>query len=108
MMAKKILTQAAYDDDNVQGLADQVKGQALAVKQTFDKASVDIKVYNNTGLLVELADETQGASGANTIGNAMTGVAGDNVGDNLVNIKTQLDGLVVGMTPPGSDIRADT
>jgi lysophospholipase L1-like esterase len=102
-MAKKTLTQAAYDVNNIQNQPDQVVGQATALKTTFDKTGSDAKIYNNTGLLVELSSETPNATGANAIGSeAIMNVGIDNVGDELKSAKAQIDSLAVDMLPPGT------
>jgi len=101
-MAKKILTQAAYDVDNIQNQADQVKGQATALKTAFDKTGSDAKIYNNSTLLSELASEIANDSGANAIGSEGVFNSATNVGDELKGAKEQIDGLVVGMVPPGT------
>lgn len=89
-MAKKILTQAAYDVDNVQQLPVQVKGQASLVQQTFDKTGLDQKTYNNTTLLSELQSETANDAGANAIGTEGT-FGTNNVADELKAAKVEID-----------------
>jgi len=91
-MAKKTLTQSTYDTDNIQSLANQVKGQATALKVSFDKTGNDAKTYNNGSLIVELQSETPNATGANAIGSEAimdTGIT--NVGDELKSAKVQID-----------------
>lgn len=99
-MAKKTLTQAAYDVDNVQGLADQVKNQAALVKQTFDKTGSDAKTYNNNTLLVELQSETPNDSGAHAIGLNTANTVADNVADELDLIRQAGSGTI----PPDDSI----
>lgn len=101
-MAKKELTQASYDVDNVQSLPVQVKGQASLVQQTFDKASLDARTYNNDTLLSELADETLDASGSHTIGHNSTNITADNVGDALTENRQAIVDAILGQIPDGS------
>jgi len=99
-MADKILTQAAYDTDNIQSEADQVKGQATALKVTFDKTGNDAKIYNNTGLLVELQSQTLNSSGAHAIGLNTPDTVATNVADELVLIRQAGSGAL----PPDDSI----
>ena len=48
------LTKLLTDVSNIQALADQVKGQATTLKQTFDKAGNDVKTYINDTLTAEI------------------------------------------------------
>jgi len=100
-MAKKILTQAAYDTDNIQSQPDQVKGQPTALKLAFDQTGIDAKTYTNTTQLAELQSETPNDAGANAIGAEGT-FGTDNVGDELKAVKDALDGVVLGQIPDGS------
>jgi hypothetical protein len=91
-MSKKTLTQATYDDNTIQSLPDQVKGQASQIKQDFDYAAIQQKSYNNVTLLPELQSETEGDSGANAIGYGLGTVPSvDNVADMLNYLKTRVD-----------------
>jgi len=93
-MSKKTLTQSTYDTNNIQSLANQVKGQATALKVSFDKTGNDAKTYNNGSLIVELQAETPNATGANAIGSEAIMDAGiTNVGDELKSAKTQIDAV---------------
>lgn len=88
-MAKKTITAPTYDVDNVQNLADQVKGQAAALKATFDKTGADAKTYTTDTLIAELQSETEDDSGANAIGFSDTNQPGiDNVSDSLKSLRT--------------------
>jgi len=89
-MAKKILTQAAYATDNIQNQADQVKGQATALKKAFDQTGIDAKTYTNSTQLVELQSETPNDAGANAIGAEGT-FGTNNVGDELKAAKALID-----------------
>lgn len=98
-MAKKILTQANYDVDNVQQLPVQVKGQASLVQQTFDKASLDQKTYNNTTLLTELQSETLNDSGAHAIGLNVVEITAKNVADGMKENRDAIAGAILGQIP---------
>lgn len=89
-MSKKILTQATYDTNNIQSQPDQVKGQAVALKLSFDQTGIDAKSYNNSTLLAEIQSETPNDSGANAIGAEGT-FGANNVGDELKAAKIEID-----------------
>lgn len=102
-MAKKVLTQDTTNYDNVSALPDIVKNQATSLKTTFDKAGNDQKTFMNGTLLTELQDSTlEGDSGSFGIGHNSANLTSDNVGDGMEELKGQIDGLVVGMVPPGT------
>ena len=95
-------TAPAYDVDNIQGLADLTQDQATAVKILFDKTGADTKTYI-IALLAELAAITAGASGAHNTGSAaIAGVTGTTVYDQIANLKTQINDLVVGSIAEGT------
>jgi len=100
-MAKKIIAQASYDVDNIQSLADQVKGQASTLKIAFDKTGTDARTYNNSTLLVALQSETVNDAGANAIGAEGT-FGTDNVGDEIKAISAAMVGLELGEILDGS------
>ena len=89
-MAKKLLTQSTVATDNIQNQPDQVKGQASALKLSFDQTGIDAKSYNNSTLLVELQSETVNSAGANAIGAEGT-FGTDNVADEMKAIKVITD-----------------
>jgi len=99
-MADKVLTQAAYDTDNIQGEADQVKGQATALKITFDKTGNDAKTYTNTSLIAELQSQTLNDSGAHAIGLNTADTVATNVADELALIRQAGSGAL----PPDDSI----
>jgi len=99
-MADKVLTQAAYDTDNIQNEADQVKGQATALKVTFDKTGNDAKTYNNTSLITELQSQTLNDSGAHAIGLNTADTVATNVADELALIRQAGSGAL----PPDDSI----
>lgn len=101
-MAKKTLTQAIYSVDNIQNQPDQVKDQATALKLSFDQSAIDGRTYNNGVLLVELADESVGNSGSNTIGHNSTSVTADNVGDAIEENRQAISDIVLGQIPDNS------
>jgi len=92
-MAKKTLPQSTYATNNIQNQPDQVKGQATALKLSFDQTGIDSKTYNNTTLLPALADETLGNSGSNAIGHNSASVTANNVGDALEENRQIIDNL---------------
>jgi len=98
-MAKKTLTQSTVATNNIQSQPDQVKDQAAALKLAFDQYGIDSKQYNNTVLLVELADESVSNSGSNTIGHNSVTVTADNVGDALEENAQAIAGVVLGQIP---------
>jgi len=76
---------------------------ATQIKVLYDKAANDIKTFINDVLLAELAAITTGASGAHNTGSAaITGVTGTTVYDQIVNLKTQINDLVVGSIAEGT------
>jgi hypothetical protein len=99
-MADKTLTQAAYDTDNIQNQADQVKGQATALKTAFDKTGNDAKTYNNSTLIVELQSQTLNDSGAHAIGLNTADTVATNVADELALIRQAGSGTI----PPDGSI----
>jgi len=101
-MAKKILTPAAYATNNIQNQPDQVKGQASALKLSFDQTGIDAKSYTNTSLITELQETTALITGAHAIGANTAGITGDNVGDQLLDLITQLQSVVLGQIPNGT------
>ena len=98
-MAKKTITQSTVATNNIQSQPDQVKSQAAALKLAFDQYGIDSKTYNNNTLLVELADESVGNSGSNTIGHNSTTVTADNVGDALEENAQAISGAILGQIP---------
>lgn len=93
-MAKKTLTPAAYATNNIQNQADQVKGQAPALKLAFDQTGIDAKSYTNTSLITELQSETPNDAGSNAVGSEGT-FGTNNVGDELKAVKVITDNLDV-------------
>src|SRR6056297_1669985 len=95
-MAKKNITQSTYDTNNVQQLEDQVKGQAKTVKETFDKASLDIRTYINTVLIPQLEQTTLNDGGSNRIGHNTPDINADNVADGLEELQQAIQDIVAG------------
>jgi len=91
-MSKKILTPAAYATNNIQSQPDQVKGQASALKLSFDQTGIDAKSYTNTSLIAEIQSETPNDAGANSVGAEGT-FGTNNVGDELKAVKVITDDL---------------
>jgi len=89
-MAKKTLTPSTVATDNIQNQPDVVVDDASALKLSFDQYGIDDKTYTNDVHLAELADETLGNSGSNTIGHNSTNVVADNVGDGLEEVALQV------------------
>ena len=82
-MSKKTIPQATFIDNTIRLLPDQVKDQASQLKADFDYTAIQQKIYNNTVLLVALANEDLNNSGSNTVGHNSTGITANNVGDAL-------------------------
>jgi len=95
-------TRPTYSVTNIQELPTIIKGEATAVKQIFDKASLDIKGYLES-LLAEIESNTAGASGAHNTGSAaIAGVTGTTVASQIANLKAQIDAAVIGTIPDAS------
>lgn len=97
-MAKQSFTLASWATTTIRQLPVRIKGQATTVQTSFDKASEDILNFTNTHLIAELSS----GDGANRIGFSDPGFASDNVGDGLVELKTELGNVVTGQIPDGT------
>lgn len=88
---------------NIQALLDEPTQSAAQLKALFDKAGEDIVTYINSTLLVALEENTLGSSGAENLGcAAIAGVTGTKVRAMLVDLKAQIDAVVLGTIPDGS------
>lgn len=99
-------TQFETDVENISKLPDKPNIElgytSKDLKAAFDKAGVDIKNFLNFILIDQLRN-----SGASRIGSdAIDGVAGINIQEKLVSLKSLIDGIENGVIPEGS-ISAD-
>jgi len=101
-MAKKTLTSAGYSTNIHRSLPDQPTNTPEELKQLFDSPNENQKDYNNLTLLVELASEILGESGAHAIGLGITQYSADNVADALIQVRQQIDDLIAGEVADGS------
>lgn len=88
---------------NIQTQPDEPVISAATLKALFDKAGEDIVAYINSTLLVALEENTLGSSGAESLGcAAIAGVTGTKVRAILVDLKDQIDAIVLGSIPDAS------
>lgn len=75
---------------------------SLALKQAFDSSTQALQAVHNA-LVADLLSATSGSSGAESIGSAtISGVLGNTVYNQLVDLKAQIQSLVGGVIPPSS------
>lgn len=90
------------------GLSDTTTYPTQPASETEIRAAIQgisdqLRDYINDTLLVELTDTTTSTSGADYIGSApIEGVTGENVHAQIVDLKTQLDGVSAGAVSDGS------
>lgn len=73
------------------------------IRSAVQGISDQLRDYINDTLLVELTDTTTSTSGADYIGSApIEGITGENVHAQIVDLKTQLDGVSAGAVSDGS------
>ena len=87
----------------VASLADHPSlGSTALLKQWFDSSTEEVRVALN-GVIDDLIATTPGSSGADQIGSAtITGVTGNTVYAQLVDLKVQLNQSVLGQIPDGT------
>lgn len=96
-MAKQSITAPSYATNNVQNLDIAQENKELITQAVFDKASVDIKAYEN-----QLIAELNGNDGSKKIGHNSTNITSNNVSDALEEIITAINDVTLGDIPNGS------